>query len=338
VKKAPRTWDSTPVARTTAAVAAIVIAFLLGWRTYVHELAVGNGGGDFVVYRNAAVRLLQGRNPYDFDTLLYPLPVAISVVPISWFNPILGAGFFTGLSALALVYGLLRRFGWPGLVMLLSPTFFLGWYYLQWSPLIVASALLPWLGAFGAAKPNVAFGPFAYRPSWQAIVGGLGMLVISWFLVPSWLGDWLGDVGRQTAPHTSPVRWPVGLFGLLGLLRWRRSEGRVLLVTMLSPLNPQYYDHLAVWLAAASWRDSIALSVCGWIGFLTFVATAPHDLTRDATPAHLSLSLGVYLPAALLLLRHPNVGNLPPFLERFAGHLPRWIRGAPPEAAEHGAE
>jgi len=65
---------------------------------------------------------------------------------------------------------------------------------------------------------------------------------------------------------------------------------------------------------------------------LTFVGTAPHDLTKNALPAHLSLSLGVYLPAALLLLRHPNVGELPPLLERASSRLPRWARGVRPNA------
>ena len=111
MKKPPRTWDSAPVPRSIAAVAAIVIASVLGWRTYVHELAVGNGGGDFVVFRNVAVQLLQGLNPYDFGTLLYPLPVGVAVIPISWLDPVVGAGVFTGLSALALVYGLLNVIG-----------------------------------------------------------------------------------------------------------------------------------------------------------------------------------------------------------------------------------
>jgi len=300
---------------------------------YSHELAAGGSGGDFAVYRNAALKLLSGVNPYG-NALLYPLPSVITVVPIVGPRAVIGAGLFTGLSSLALIYGLLRRFGWPGLVMLASPAFFLGWFYLQWSPLIVAGAFLPWIGGFGAAKPNVAFGAFAYRPSWGTLIGGMVLLLISWIWVPSWFGDWLADLSRQTAPHTSPVKWPVGAFGLLAILRWRRPEARALLATTLSPLNPQFYDHLGVWLSAASWRDSLILSACGWVGFLTFVATAPHDLTRNALPAHLSLSLGVYLPAALLLLRHPNTGELPPRLERATRWLPRWLRGARPEGTK----
>ena len=74
----------------------------------------------------------------------------------------------------------------------------------------------------------------------------------------------------------------------------------------LTPLNPQFYDHLGVWLSASTWRESVILSACGWCGFLTFLATAPHNLTLNATAAQLSLTLAVYLPAALMVLRHPN--------------------------------
>ena len=97
----------------------------------------------------------------------------------------------------------------------------------------------------------------------------------------------------------------------------------------LSPLNPQIYDHLGVWLAVPDWRESLILSALGWIGFLILVGTAPHDLTRNAFPAHLSLTLGVYLPAAILVLRRPNRGPLPERLERLAQRLPRWLRGTP---------
>jgi hypothetical protein len=80
----------------------------------------------------------------------------------------------------------------------------------------------------------------------------------------------------------------------------------------LSPLNPQIYDHLGVWLAVRGWRESLALSACGWVGFLTFVATAPHDLTKDATPAHLSLTLSVYLPATAMVLLSRRQANITP--------------------------
>jgi hypothetical protein len=289
-----------PVTRPRALGTAVVAALLFGWRTYAHETLAGATGGDFAVYRNAALELLAGRNPYDATTLLYPLPSVLVVTPLVRLSPVMGAAVFAGAGVLALVYGLLRRRGWLGLTMLLSPSFFLGWFYLQWSPLIVAGALLPWLGGFGVCKPNLEPAPFAYRPSWKPLAGALLLLAVSFLIVPHWIPDWLADVRRQTTRHTIVLLWPLGFVGVAGALRWRTAEGRALLAMTVSPLNPQFYDHLGVWLACKDWRESLALSLTGWAGFLTFVATAPHDLTRNPSPAYLSLTLGVYLPAAVL--------------------------------------
>ena len=70
----------------------------------------------------------------------------------------------------------------------------------------------------------------------------------------------------------------------------------------LSPLNPQFYDHLGAWLGAQTWKHSLVLSITGWVAFLSFVATAPHNLTVDATPAYVALALGVYVPATVMVL------------------------------------
>ncbi len=305
----------------------IALATFLGWRTYVHEVAAGMTGGDFGHFRNAALDVLAGKNPYDAGVIPYPLPTLLLVAPLTPLPPVVGAGVFTGIGVAALTYGLLTRLGWQGLAMLASPAFFLGWFYLQWSPLIVAGAFLPWLGGLSIAKPNVGIAPFAYRPAWSAVTVSVALFVISFFIVPTWFTDWLTDIPQQRAPHTAPLLWPLGAAGLVGAFRWRRPEGRALMAMTLVPLNPQIYDHLGVWLATPQWKDSLILSACGWVGFVAFLATAPHDLTRDPFSAHLSLGLGVYLPAAILILRRPNTGALPERVERYAARLPRWLRG-----------
>jgi hypothetical protein len=327
VKRETNSVTGTVPARGVAAAVSVLFAVVMGWRTYLHEAAVGLAGGDFGHFRNAALKVLAGVNPYDTGVIPYPLPALLLVSPLTPLPPVIGAGVFSGIGVAALTYGLLTRFGWSGLVMLLSPAFFLGWFYLQWSPLIVAGALLPWIAGLGIAKPNVAFAPFAYRPTWRMIALASLLVVVSFAVIPSWLSDWLVDVPQQRAPHTAPLLWPVGGVGLVGGLRWRRPEGRALLAMTLTPLNPQIYDHLGVWLATPRWGESLALSVCAWVGFFAFVATAPHDLTKNATPAHLSLALGVYLPAAIIVLRRPNTGPVPERIERFALRLPRWLRG-----------
>jgi hypothetical protein len=262
----------------------------------------GGSGGDFGAFREVTLVLLRGGNPYALGTIPYPLPALLVIAPFTWFRPTIGAALFVACGVWALLYGILRVRGWAGLTVLASPAFFLGWFYLQWSPLIVAGALVPWLGGLGVAKPNVAVAPFLFRPRWEPLVVSAALLALSFVLVPSWLGDWLHDIPQQRTTHTAPLLWPFGAIGLLGLLRWREPEGRLLIGMTLSPLNPQIYDHLGLWLVPKGWRESLALSACAWVGFLAFIASAPHDLTRDPRPAQLAVALGAYAPATLILL------------------------------------
>lgn len=278
--------------------AAVLVAAFVFSRVYAHETLAGGSGGDFAVYRGAALTVLGGGNPYG-NGLLYPLPAVLLVIPLVWMSPVAGAATFAALGMGVLTYGALRVQGWAGAMILLSPACFLGWYYLQWSPYVVASAFLPWMGAFGAAKPNLALAPWVYRPDWRPLAGGAVLVLLSFLVLPSWPVDWFHDLSRATAPHRV-VPWQ--MVGVLVLIWSRGPHARALAAMSLSPLNPQFYDHLGVWLAVKGWRESLALSVTGWLALLVFLATAPHDLTTDATPAYLALAFGVYLPALALTL------------------------------------
>jgi len=180
------------------------------------------------------------------------------------------------------------------------------YYNIQWAPLIAAGALFPVLGWVGAAKPNLGLAAFAYRPNWWTVVGGTLLVVLAFFLVPAWPLGWLAHIRMQPLPHTAPLMWPFGAVALLGLLRWRTPEGRLLAAMAVLPSAAQVYDHLLVWLVPKGWRETLALTVAAWIGHLVLLATAPHDLTRDARPAHWAISLGVYVPATVLVLRRRN--------------------------------
>jgi hypothetical protein len=105
------------------------------------------------------------------------------------------------------------------------------------------------------------------------------------------------------------VVWPLGAVGLLGLLRWRTEQGRVLLAMTLVPLAPFHYDHLFLWLVPRNWRQSLALSACSWISVIAMLATTPHDLTRDPRLVQALIAAGMYLPAAIMVLLAPNVAD-----------------------------
>jgi hypothetical protein len=299
------TYDK-PSARN-AALAACLVAVATG-ALVAHN--VPESGGDFSVYWAA----LRDGNPYARG-LLYPLPTLLILLPLRWVSPHDGAVAFMAISVGLMVFGAVRAFGWPSLVMLLSPAFWSNLWDLQWGPLLVAAALLPACGFLAAGKANVGLAALAYKPNKWAIGGFAALVVLSLVVMPTWPYEMMHQVApaapagappARRVPHTPPALWPGGALGLLGALRWREPRGRVLLACTLIPASAQLYDHLLVWLACRDWRESLGLSVAAWVGYIAFLATAPHDLTRDPFPFQVSIALSVYAPAALFMLRRPS--------------------------------
>jgi hypothetical protein len=200
----------------------------------------------------------------------------------------------------------------------------------QWSMLLVACALLPGLGWLGVAKPNLGLMVFAIRPRWWTVIGSVSLCIGCLFLIPNWPQEWMDHLRRQPSPHPPAVLWPFGFVGLVGLLRWRTLEGRALVAATLSPSSAWFYDQLFVMLVARNWRQALALGALSWISFILVLATqAPINLIDPdrARGVQRIISLGVYLPAAILVLRQRNEGDVPDRVERLIARLPRWVRG-----------
>jgi hypothetical protein len=238
----------------------------------------------------------------------------------------MAGGGFIGISFAVLAFALTKVRYWP-LLTLLSAPLVLTLTNVQWSPLLMAAVLLPGLGWLGAAKPNLGVVSFALYPQWSTlIVGGL-LVAIAFFLVPVWPLEWLQHVRLATLTYRPVATWPLGAIGLLGLLRWRTFEGRVLAAMTLVPLAPFHYDHLFLWLVPRTWRQSLALTACSWVSVIAVLATTPHDLTRDPRAVQAMIAAGMYLPATILVLRLPNVGQTPIWFERLIRGWPAWLRG-----------
>jgi len=131
--------------------------------------------------------------------------------------------------------------------------------------------------------------------------------------------------------------WPFGFVGLAGLLRWRTPEGRILAAMTLAPSSAWFYDQLFLMLVARTWKQSLVLGALSWVAFIVVLATqAPINLVdpERARGVQRILVLGTYLPAAVLDLRLPNVGAIPPWLERVTSRWPAPLRGRSPHAGE----
>ena len=151
-------------------------------------------------------------------------------------------------------------------------------------------------------------------------------------VMPSWPLAWYEAITgpfRNTAPHPSPVTQfgGAGVLLLLALLRWRRPEARLLAMLACVPQLPFWADQLPLATVAESRREVIWSVLAGHIGFLAWFVFAKKVEMYVPVMAPYALA-ATYLPALFMVLRRPNVGPVPPWLERHLGVMPVWLRGA----------
>lgn len=330
-----------PVATPSPAVRwllAVLLGAAAGWLAFAWlSRNPGYHGGDFTYAWRAANHVLAGRNPYAHmpaaayglgGPFLYPLPAAFVALPFGPLPVQLAAGLFLGTTTALMVFGLTKDGFWR-LWLLPSASFFTCITTAQWSPLMIAAALLPPLGWVVIAKPNLGFAALAHRPGKLMIVGTILLVLAAFIFEPTWPYGWLEHLGLDGARHDPIAFTPIGAIALLALLRWRTAEGRLVAALSIVPTAAWPYDHLMLWLAAKSWKEAALLSVSSWFVYVAIHATAPHDLTRDVSTVQTLLAIGLYLPALVFVLRRPNEGRIPQWLERLALRLPPWLRGSP---------
>jgi hypothetical protein len=262
----------------------------------------------------AAHAVLRGADPYAAVAhgftmpFYYPLPAAIVGVPFAAF-PIAWAGpIFVGAGFAALAYGLLGRGPWA-LIGLASWPALQAAQQCQWSPVLAAAALLPWLGWLTAAKPTtgaIATGAYFSRP-WVVlnVVFGALLVALAFTLWPGWFLEWLAAL--RGARHFVPlILRPGGIVLLLSILRWRRPEARLLGFSAIVPQTGAAYDALLLALVPSNRREALAF---GLVSFATIPFLAPQAGSGDVFVRALAHNqtvylVMIYLPAlALVLLR-----------------------------------
>jgi hypothetical protein len=310
---------------------AAIVALLVG-------LAVGVGIGallwrapalhaaDFTGVWRGAGTLLRGRNPYTaipaglpypLGPLAYPLPAVLVALPLGMAPAAVAGGIFSGVGVAVLLYAVLTRAP-HRLLLFASPSLVMSASLVQWSPILTAAGMIGPLGALAVCKPNLGLALLARRPNRWMIGGGAVLLALSFFLVPSWLGDWLGGV-RGMSYYAAPVRVPGGWILLLALLRWRDPDARLLTALSIIPSNLILYDQLPLFLIARNTRDTIVLLVGSWLATLLTPLVTP-DWISDETVAQTYMRAPivalVYLPALYLVLARPAPGGGPDVVDR----------------------
>jgi len=293
----------------------LAIAFALGaWGAFIAYFALSTApehlAKDFswpwraaqaLLARTNPYTVIQPTGPYPFNArFFYPLPAGIIAIPFAPLSPAIAGSTFVALSSGLLAFGLARtRDGLARLPLFASAPFCMAALLAQWSPLMVAGAVMPSLQFLGAAKPNVALPCFVYRPTVRGVVMGVILVAISFAFVPSWVLDW-----REALRHAPRYRAPITYFGgpilLLALLRWRRPEARTLLGMSLMPQLTLFYDQLPLWLVPTTVWRSFVLSALSWVAWAQWYPSR-------AIPTHVTIARPwvfalIYLPALVLLL------------------------------------
>jgi|SRR5215204_2219705 len=279
---------------------------LLNWWRLV---AVQNNAGDFTWALRYAREMLAGRDPYllpvSSAAIPYPLPAIFVAVPFAPLPNELGGALFFGLSTGLATYALLRLRGYVGLLPLLSHPFFEAFVTVQWSPAVMAAALIPVLLPLTMCKPQIGLPVVLTRPSKAGLIGcvAFGLLTLAYY--PTWPVVWLGQLGQfqRFIPLLTVAGFPL----LLALLRWRGRDARLLLLMALTPQR-WFYDSLILWLIPRTRKEMVCTIVLSWFAGAWRVFSDSWPIPRVGLMA----VLFYYLPMLVVVLaRSKREGVVP---------------------------
>lgn len=304
------------------------------------------GPRDFGQVWFAARSILSGVDPYPLvgpglrfewsSPLVYPLTAALAAVPFAPFSEPVASVLFTMLGGAFFAWTLME-YGYGPLFGFFSYAVREAAAAAQWSMLISASLVISPLSFLLVAKPTVGAVLFFARPRRTAIAGAVLLGTTAFIIQPSWIVDWLRavhryvELGAPDLPYRSVIGFPGGFIPLACLTRWRRPEARLLAALVCVPVTLMAYETVPLFLVPRTFAQAATL-----VG----LSYAQHQLTLALTPTpwtHHAMTqisgqlfvLLVYVPASIMVLRRPNEGPAPRWLEERLARLPGWLRGAP---------
>jgi hypothetical protein len=284
---------------------------------------------DFDQIWHGSRALLAGRNPYEVVPkffpwpLYYPLPALLVGLPFAPASLLVARILFAIVTAGVGAWAILRYrpHAWP---LLLSAPFVYGVARGQWAPVLVAAALMPWLGGLAVVKPSVGLATFIAYPSAKAAGLAATLVLVALLVQPSWPADWRHSL--QTSPHLIiPALKPGGIILLAALGRWRRADARLLAVIACVPQTPSPYDLFPMALIPATLRQSLIMAISWNVLYLVTLATHYSvPLTLADTPQRanfvywpLYFVLG-YFPALLAVLSPSPLRDVPAGFETWS--------------------
>jgi hypothetical protein len=270
-------------------VTGIYCCFLL---THFHQ-----GAGDFRWAIEGAQHLLARQNPYADSQQLYPLPAAFFGLPFVKIPLSAAGGMFYGISSALLAFGLTRR-GYHRLLVFFTYPYWAGMLAAQWGPLLMASALFPFLLPATMAKPQSGIPVALTHLTRRGLVACLLVSVIAFAFMPNWFGLWLGQLGGYR--HFYPLLVLPGPLLLLALFRYRDPDTALFLLTALLPQR-WFYDTLTLWLIPKTRKEILWTAFFGWGAGLWRWYHVPNNVAEVGRWTVVFL----YLPMLGVLLARP---------------------------------
>ena len=328
----------TPTAVPTARRLALSLALgVLGGCLAGFRAATESQPRDFSSLWNAARALLAGHDPYAVTPgVLYPLPSIVAALPWALLesNTVANAlCMFVGVTAFAWA---LMEHGRAPLFGIGSASLFYAAQVVQWTPLLAGSVAIAPLTLLLVTKPQTGLPIFCARPTWWAVAGGLICIATAFALDPSWIDSWRrsmafsgGHLGTATTgyPYTAPVLLPGGALALLALSRWRRPEARLLVALACTPQSMLLYETVLLFLVPRTFRECAILVSLSWVA-LGLTGRPYPDLAHYAVASGRISTWLLYVPCVVMVLRRPNEGALPTWLEDRIAAWPSWLRGS----------
>jgi hypothetical protein len=158
--------------------------------------------------------------------------------------------------------------------------------------LLLAIWLIPALAPLTLIKPHQGWIVGLLHASPRSILMVAAILGLCFLLAPSWVSDWLGQVGQYDG--MVPALLGPGALGLLVLLRRRDNDALLYAGLLVSPMRAMYDPLILFAVAPAEWRSVLLLVLGSYLAMLLTVAGLL------AFPVAVVCCL--YLPTGLLLL------------------------------------
>lgn len=237
--------------------------------------------GDLTWPLCAARALMAGLEPYAAcPTGIFPpnmLPTALLMLPLAPLDQLAGPVAWALMTGILVWAALSSGRPWV-LWVLMSAPYWLCFWWVQWSPLLLAIALAPALYPLLWCKPHVGLPVALLRWRWPGVLACLVILGLSLMLLPSWPALFLAGASSTYDGGSQLLNLPFGPMLLLCLLRWREERARWLLIYAVVPVRG-LYDLCGLWIICRDQREAQLLAALSWLAVLDAADTSIFLLT-----------------------------------------------------------